>query len=118
VGVELERASDLRIGLGGDTWTYAGTKANRTLARLVAQGAHGGSKVRFDALTVQAPVSSVPEQLPSSLALARSDVDELRIAIKFADCVPERLLAQTLVARCFEIGVGAPRPARGPLVDR
>jgi hypothetical protein len=74
----------------------------------VGQGPQAGSKVRFDALMVQAPVSSVPEQLPSSMALARSDLDELRGAIKFADCVPERLLAQTLSSRWFEIAAVTP----------
>jgi ATP-dependent Lhr-like helicase len=103
VGSDPDRVADLRIGMGGDTWTYAGTKANRTLARLVGQGPQAGSKVRFDALTVQAPVSSVPEQLPSSLVLDRPELDALRTSIKFADCVPERLLAKTIVVRCFEI---------------
>ena len=82
------------------TWTFAGTRANRTLARLVSVG---GAKVRFDALSVQAPVAALPAALPESLALTDDELAAFRDSIKFADCVPRQLLSRTILARNFEV---------------
>lgn len=82
------------------TWTFAGTRANRTLARLVSVG---GAKVRFDALSVQAPVAALPAALPESLTLTDDELAAFRDSIKFADCVPRQLLSRTILARNFEV---------------
>ena len=82
------------------TWTFAGTRANRTLARLASVG---GAKVRFDALSVQAPVAALPAALPESLALTDDELAAFRDSIKFADCVPRQLLSRTILARNFEV---------------
>jgi ATP-dependent helicase Lhr and Lhr-like helicase len=78
------------------TWTFAGTRANRALAR---QAAGAGSKVKFDALSIQAPAARLATD-----AIVLTD-DELAVfaeAIKFSDCLPRGLLAETVVARAFE----------------
>ena len=82
------------------TWTFAGTRANRTLARLASVD---GAKVRFDALSVQAPVAALPAALPESLALTDDELAAFRDSIKFVDCLPQQLLARTILARNFEV---------------
>ena len=82
------------------TWTFAGTRANRTFARLASSG---GTKVRFDALSVQAPIAPLHAVLPESLALSDDELTALRDSIKFADCVPQQLLTRTMIARHFEV---------------
>lgn len=82
------------------TWTFAGTRANRTLARLASVD---GAKVRFDALSVQAPVAALPAALPESLALTDDELAVFRDSIKFVDCLPQQLLARTILARNFEV---------------
>lgn len=82
------------------TWTFAGTRANRTLARLASVG---GTKVRFDALSVQAPVAALPAALPEFLALSDNELAAFRDSIKFADCVPQQLLSRAILARNFEV---------------
>lgn len=82
------------------TWTFAGTRANRTLARSASVG---GAKIRFDALSVQAPVAALPAALPESLSLTDDELAAFRDSIKFADCVPRQLLSRTILARNFEV---------------
>ena len=82
------------------TWTFAGTRANRTLAR---QASVGSSKVRFDALRLQAPVSVFTNRMPDVLALTDDELLAFRDSIKFSDCVPPQLLAETIIARNFEM---------------
>lgn len=83
------------------TWTFAGTKTNRTLAR---QASVGASKVRFDALSVQAPISGQTAVLPQRIDLTAGELATLREGIKFSDCLPDDLVARTIVARQFETG--------------
>ncbi len=78
------------------TWTFAGTRANRTLAR---RASLGGPKVRFDALSVQALVAA----LPAHTDLTADEIATFRESIKFADCVPGCLLSRTLEERNFEL---------------
>lgn len=82
------------------TWTFAGTRANRTLAR---QASGGGVKVRFDALSVQAPVAALADPLPEDINLGDDELLAYRKSIKFSDCVPRQLLSRTIVARNFEV---------------
>lgn len=110
--VELERLSDeipasqgthfLTSRTNGGplhTWTFAGTKVNRTLAR---QASDGGSRIRFDALGVQAPLVVAFAAPPNSGSLTAGELAELRKAIKFADCLPSALVSRTVIARFFD----------------
>ena len=83
------------------TWTFAGTRANRTWAR---QASVGGRRVRFDSLSVQAPISLMTGASPEPLALTDAEIADFAKSIKFADCVPRGLLTRSIVARNFEIG--------------
>lgn len=87
------------------TWTFAGTRANRTLARKAATGV---SKVRFDALSVQAPVAATDTTLPEGIDLRADELASFSESIKFADCVPPQLLSRAIVARNFEVPSEAP----------
>ena len=82
------------------TWTFAGTRANRTVAR---QASIGTAKVRFDAFIVQAPVAVLGAELPAGIDLTGDELAAFRESIKFADCVPQHLLSRTVVARNFEL---------------
>ena len=82
------------------TWTFAGTRANRTIARH-ATGV--GTKVKFDALSIQSEASMSDA---SDIGAAVLTDDELAIfseTIKFSKCLPRGLLADTVVARAFEV---------------
>jgi ATP-dependent Lhr-like helicase len=81
------------------TWTFAGTRANRTWAR---QASTGGQKVRFDALSVHAPPSLMNDATHGQVVLTVTEVATFAESVKFADCVPPNLLMRTIVARNFE----------------
>jgi ATP-dependent Lhr-like helicase len=81
-----------------ETWTFAGSRINRTLARLVSTP---GRRVRFDALSVQAPAADLLVALDRHLDLTETDVLTYREATKFAECVPTALLSRSLLAREF-----------------
>lgn len=88
-------------GAPARTWTFSGTRANRTLAR---QASTGAARVRFDALSVQAPLAALPATLPERIDLSGDELEVYQESIKFADCVPRRLLSRMIVARDFETG--------------
>ncbi len=82
------------------TWTFAGTKQNRTYARTAA---HGGGRIKFDALSVQAPAAALVHEAGGDAAVQLTD-EELRAfaeGVKFASCVPSAWLRRTIVARMF-----------------
>ena len=81
------------------TWTFAGTKANRTWAH---QASVGGQKVRFDAMSVQAPASLLTDTPPGPVTLTATEIATFAESVKFAACVPPGLLIRTIVARNFE----------------
>lgn len=81
------------------TWTFAGTRANRTLAR---HASVGGAKVKFDGLSVQAPLSQLASMPQDQLKLSDAELGTFAEGIKFATCLPRQLLTQTIVARSFE----------------
>ena len=85
------------------TWTFAGTRANRTWAR---QASTAGQKVRFDALSVQAPASLLTDAPRGQLALTAAEIATFSDSVKFAECVPGRLLARTIFSRNFETPSG------------
>ncbi len=80
------------------TWTFAGTWANRIFARLASSGSR---KVRFDTLSVQAPIAALHAVLPESLALRDDELTSFRGSINFADCVSQQLLTKTITTRNF-----------------
>jgi ATP-dependent Lhr-like helicase len=82
------------------TWTFAGTKENRTYARTAA---HGGTRVKFDALSVQAPAAALQGGLNPGSAFQLTPEEQATFAegIKFATCVPSQLLCRTILARYF-----------------
>jgi ATP-dependent helicase Lhr and Lhr-like helicase len=82
------------------TWTFAGTRANRTYAR---QAAGAGNKVKFDALSVQAPAPMLEAATIGAVALTDDELAVFAETIKFSDCLPRSLLAKTVVARAFEV---------------
>jgi ATP-dependent Lhr-like helicase len=71
------------------TWTYGGTRLNRTLARVAS--AAMGEKVRFDALSVQAPVVNLAGEVPDTIVLTEPEIAEFGASIKFSDAVPQSL---------------------------
>ncbi len=89
-------------GASTRTWTFAGTRANRTLAR---QASVGGRKVRFDAMSVQAPAALMIGMPSGSLTLTDAEITTFAESIKFAACVPRELLAHTIITRNFEATV-------------
>ena len=103
---------DLRISAGTNfivsrpeeatirTWTFAGTRANRRLAR-DATGA--GSKVKFDALSVQAGASMLVTVAGDAFELSDDELSVFGETIKFSTCLSRRLLAETVTARAFEV---------------
>jgi len=82
------------------TWTFAGTKENRTYARTAASG---GMRVKFDALSVQAPAAALQGGLNKGSAFRLTAEEQAAFAegIKFATCVPSQLLCRTILARYF-----------------
>lgn len=85
------------------TWTFAGTRANRTWAR---NAAGTGSKVKFDALSVQAPASMLTPVSSTQFELSDDELGAFAESIKFSSCLPRSLLAETIRAREFEISSG------------
>lgn len=81
------------------TWTFAGTRANRTLAR---NAARGGSRVRFDALSVQAPTSLLDDSMSPDALLSDQELAEFAEAMKFSACLPRNLLEESVLARSFQ----------------
>ncbi len=82
------------------TWTFAGTKANRTWAHLVS---NSGQKVRFDAMSIQTSISKLNIAQSNQLHLTEAEIAAFVDSIKFAECVPKSLLTRTIIHRNFEI---------------
>lgn len=82
------------------TWTFAGTKENRTYARAAA---NGGTRVKFDALSVQAPAAALrfEHHKDTSLQLTTEEQAAFSEGIKFASFVPSELLCRTILVRNF-----------------
>lgn len=81
------------------TWTFAGTRANRTLAH---HASFGGQKVRFDAMSVYAPPSLLTNIEKPTLTLKNAEIALIAESIKFAKCVPQNLLTRTISTRFFQ----------------
>lgn len=82
-------------------WTFAGTKQNRTDAR---RAAHGGSRITFDAFSLDASAAALMHQAGDNDACVPLTDTELATwaeGIKFAPCIPTDLLHRTVGARFF-----------------
>ena len=84
------------------TWTFAGTKQNRTYAR---SAANGGGRIKFDALSVQAPAAALMQEGDGDLGvqLTHEELAAFAEGIKFASCVPTDLLRRTVGTRLFVV---------------
>jgi ATP-dependent Lhr-like helicase len=88
-------------GVPDRTWTFAGTRANRTLARHASRGLHA---IRFDALSVQAPAGDLEVVSKEFEPLSSEELVRYGESIKFSPCVPRDLLSRMVIARNFEHG--------------
>ncbi|RJP65482.1 MAG: DEAD/DEAH box helicase [Comamonadaceae bacterium] len=82
------------------TWTFAGTKQNRTYARAAA---NGGERIKFDALSVRAPAAALmlEDHGEKPVQLTDSELANFAEGVKFASCVPLPLLGRTIIVRMF-----------------
>ncbi len=82
------------------TWTFAGTKQNRTYARAASRN---GERSRFDALSVFAPAAALTSQTFNDPAFKLTDAELASFSegIKFAKCVPLSLMRRTVTSRMF-----------------
>lgn len=84
------------------TWTFAGTNANRTYARV---GEVNGLRVKFDALSVQAQLMDLKSEIQSfdakDMKFSPQEYASFSQTIKFSNCIPSELLALTIQARHF-----------------
>lgn len=81
------------------TWTFAGTRANRTLARFASSA---GEKVKFDAISIQAPATTFSSTAARCIALTDEELQAFAQSIKFSSCLPRDLLERTISERAFE----------------
>jgi ATP-dependent Lhr-like helicase len=82
------------------TWTFAGTRANRTLAYAASTDS---TRLRFNELSVAARV--VPQAMgvkPNELLITAGEQSTMAKSIKFSDCVPAALLKRMLLSRNFD----------------
>jgi ATP-dependent Lhr-like helicase len=84
-------------------WTFAGTRANRTLARKIQSLAESR---RIDAIGIDLKTPIDPgdlsaELLATELAFSPEEVAELAKPIKFSECLPAALLVQIIRKRQF-----------------
>ena len=101
------------------TWTFTGTRANRTFAR---HASADGAKVSFDAFSVQAPIQALTVQSHENIELTDEEISTFAASIKFAECVPPQLLSKLILARNFEAALqqtldlmsGVPKPTPYP----
>lgn len=84
------------------TWTFEGTKQNRTYARAAS---NAGRHIKFDALCIWAPAAAltVQDNRDESLLLTHEELKTFAEGIKFASCVPQDLLSRTISARLFSV---------------
>lgn len=82
------------------TWTFEGTKQNRTYARAAS---NAGRHIKFDALSIWAPAAALSgnNNRDESLRLTDEELETFAEGIKFASCVPQNLLTKTIGARLF-----------------
>ena len=89
---------------GARLWTFAGTRANRTIAKTLQPVAEVS---RVDALGIDLkspldPALLSADILSSELLFSPDEIKERSKPIKFADCLPDALLADVIRMRQFE----------------
>ncbi len=84
-------------------WTFAGTRANRTLARQIQSLAESRriDAIGIDLKTPIDPSDLSDELLATALAFSPEEVKELAKPIKFSECLPAALLVQIIRKRQF-----------------
>lgn len=87
---------------GARLWTFAGTRANRTIAKAIQAEVR-----RVDGLGLDLKLPPEADGLKtdisvSELQFSSAEIKERAKAIKFADCLPESLLVQIIRRRQFE----------------
>lgn len=95
-----------RDGSYTQLWTFAGTRANRTLTRGLPAMAH---RARFDELKVEweGPRECI-EQLPTCVASPSNDeLDALAESVKFSQLMPRELFALLVVSRLWDAQAGS-----------
>ena len=94
------------------TWTFGGTRQNRTYARIAGKKR---GRVQFDALSVQAAVNDFMRVASgdAGLVLTSEELAAFSEGVKFARCVPPGLLQETIGARMFVADLSADRLGMG-----
>lgn len=84
------------------TWTFAGTRLNRTYAR---NASTAGSRARFDAFSVLTPMAALKGSVHGATAiqLTNAEVANFVDGFKFSSCVPTPLMQRTIVARMYAL---------------
>ncbi len=94
------------------TWTFAGTRMNRTYSWYASRGKE---RVRYDALSILANVgvldSAICDMAETPVTLAPDELAAFAKSIKFASCVPSSLLSRTVIARNFATPTSANVPS-------
>lgn len=79
-------------------WNFAGTNINRTLSM---NASNVGQKIKFDALSIYAPLDTVSNAKGENLILLETDISALSKGTKFSDCIPFYLLEKMVKTRLF-----------------
>lgn len=84
------------------TWTFAGTRLNRTYAR---NASAAGSRARFDAFSVLTPMAALKGSVHGATAIQLTDAEVANFVdgFKFSSCVPTPLMQRTIVARMYAL---------------
>jgi ATP-dependent Lhr-like helicase len=115
--LEIEQISEDLPGTGHDgalsvirneagavrLWTFAGTRANRTLARQIQSLAESRriDAIGIDLKTPIDPSDLSAELLATALVFSPEEVTELAKPIKFSECLPVALLVEIIRKRQF-----------------
>lgn len=93
-----------RPGHGGDAWTFAGTRANRTTAKQI-QSLVEVRRVDAVGLDLKTPIdlgSLSTDVLKSEIVFSDNEIMELAKSVKFSECLPIVFLGQIVRLRQFD----------------
>lgn len=89
---------------GARLWTFAGTRANRTLAKQI-QSLVEVRRVDAVGLDLKMPIGLdrlSADVLMSEIVFADSEISELAKSVKFSECLPQDMLGQVVRLRQFD----------------
>ena len=89
---------------GARLWTFAGTRANRTIARQI-QSLVEARRVDVVGLDLKMPIGLdrlSADVLMSEIVLSDSEISELAKSVKFSECLPQDMLGQVVRLRQFD----------------